>query len=154
MSKCDGVGFYVCVGGGQLSRISRHSHGTVELQWFRPRSLPWVFQVFGYAVDFNNSSVIDLSSEYSYFRKMVAVIGGGVVGGLGAFPPAPQIQPPTPSKGLCLNRHRGQTSEHARRIAWKSLHSIWKSYRHVATSSCGQEQGNFLCISRKFIGDE
>ena len=70
------------------------------------------------------------------------------------FPPAPQIQPPTPSKGLCLNRHRGQTSEHARRIAWKSLHSICKSYRHVATSSCGQEQGNFLCISRKFIGDE
>jgi len=94
MSKCDGVGFCVCVGGGQLPRISRHSHGTVELQWFRPRSLPWVFQVFGYSVDFNNSSVIDLSSEYSYFPKMVAVIGGGVVGGLGAF--IPQIPPLPP----------------------------------------------------------
>ena len=50
--------------------------------------------------------------------------------------------------------HRGQTSEHARRIAWGSLRSIWKSYTHVATSSCGQELGNFVCISRKFTGDE
>ena len=94
MSKCDGVGFYVCVGGGQFPRISRHSHGTVELQWFRPRSLPCVFQVFGYSVDFNNSSVIDFSSEYSYFPKIVAVIRSGVVGGLGAF--TPQIPPPPP----------------------------------------------------------
>ena len=29
-----------------------------------------------------------------------------------------------------------------------------KSYTHEATSSCGQCQGNFLCISRKFTGDE
>ena len=50
--------------------------------------------------------------------------------------------------------HRGQTSEHARRIAWWSLHSIWKIYTHVARSSCGQEQRNFLCISRNFTGDE
>ena len=50
--------------------------------------------------------------------------------------------------------HRGQTSEHAREIARGSLHSIWKIYTHVATSSCGQEQRNFLCISRKFTGDE
>ena len=109
MSKCDGVGFYVCVGGGQSPRISRHSHGTVELQWFRPRSLPWVFQVFGYSVDFNNSSVIDFSSEYWYFPKMVAVIRGGVVGGLGAFTPQiPPPRPPYPAKGkinMALPQH-------------------------------------------------
>ena len=32
-----------------------------------------------------------------------------------------------------LHAHRGQTSEHARRIAWGLLRLIWKSYTHVAT---------------------
>ena len=47
-------------------------------------------------MDFNNSSVIEMSSEYSYFHKMVAVIRGAVAGGLGAFNP-PNPPPPISS---------------------------------------------------------
>ena len=73
-------------------------------------------------------------------RGVVFFLGGGGEGGGGGRGGGPP--------------QRGQTSEHARRIAWGSLRSIWKSYTHVATLSYGQEQGNFLCISRKFTGDE
>ena len=105
MSKCDGVGFYVCVGGGQFPRISRHSHGTVELQWFRPRSLPWVFQVFGYSVDFNNASNIDLSSEYSYFLQNGCSDQGWCCrrsGGLYPLPP----RHPYPAEGKTTTLHK------------------------------------------------